>query len=541
MLYECMQDWRPLSRHQRRWCRLLTFASCLLFPLIPLPAACAQSPHRCADALQFRAPDVNLEITKAEPTPLSPPGTVRISPIFPGTVSVPIPPFCRIEGVIDRRAGLDGKTYGIRFALGLPDSWNGRFLFQGGGGLNGSVAAPLGANAAGETPALARGFAVVGTDSGHEGAVFDGSFFRDQQASLDFYYVAIGRVAPLAKQMIAWYYGQPAGHSYFSGCSTGGREGMIMSQRFPSYFDGIVSGAPAMRTGYSNLALAYIGAVFRQSAPPHASGKPDARQLLSEADRKLVIDSLLVKCDALDGIKDGMIFSTRACNFDPGALVCQGAKTDGCLTEAQASALKKAFAGPKTMHGDPLYPGFPWDVGMGDHQGLPGLLYGPTIPGPTAQANGEFDVDKEAAQVGASANRLLGDSTWTNLSSFAGHGGKLIFYHGMSDPWFSALDTLGYYEKMAKDTDGNGPVANWSRIFLVPGMGHCGGGSAALDRFDMLTAIVEWVEKGQAPDEVTATGRPFPGRSRPLCPYPQHAQYKGEGDPNDARSFVCRE
>jgi feruloyl esterase len=316
---------------------------------------------------------------------------------------------------------------------------------------------------------------------------------------------------------------------------------MIMSQRYPAYFDGIVTGAPAMRTGYSNLALAFIDAVFRQAAQSSSSGTVEAKQLLSDADRKLIIDSLLAKCDALDGIEDGMIFNTRSCAFDPAALVCAGAKTDGCLTAAQANALKKAFAGPKTLRGDPVYPGFPWDTGMGNNQGLPGLLYGPTIPVPTAASGAEFDIDKAAARIAANANGLLGDSTWTNLSSFAGKGGKLIFYHGMSDPWFSALDTVGYYERMAKDTGGNAPVTNWSRLYLVPGMGHCGGGSAALDRFDMLTAIVDWVEKGQAPDEVIATGRAFPGRSRPLCPYPQHAQYKGEGDPNDASNFVCRE
>jgi feruloyl esterase len=403
------------------------------------------------------------------------------------------------------------------------------------------VAPPLGATAAGEAPALARGFAVATTDSGHEGAVFDGSFFRDQQASLDFYYMAIGRVTVLAKQIITWYYGRPAVHAYYCGCSTGGREGMIMTQRFPTYFDGVVAGAPAMRTGHSNLALAFIGATFRQAAPPSPAGPPDAAQLLSDGDRKLVIDSLLKKCDELDGIKDGMIFNTRACAFDPADLVCTGAKTDACLTAAQAGALKKAFAGPKTLHGDPVYSGFPWDVGMGDHQGLPGLLFGPRIPVPMEAEGAQFDVDREAARVMADANGRLGDSTWTNLSTFAGKGGKLMFYHGMSDPWFSALATLAYYEKMAKDTPGNAPVTDWGRLYLVPGMGHCGGGSAALDDFDMLTAMVNWVEKGRAPDQVIATGRAFPGRSRPLCPYPQHAQYKGEGDPNDAHNFVCQE
>jgi len=493
--------------------------------------AFAQGRHACADLKQFAATGTALEIEKTEAVPPTPAGVMRISPAMPGTVDVPVPAFCRVEGTIDRRIGADGKTYGIGFALALPDAWNGRFLFQGGGGLNGSVWPPLGAQAAGNRPALARGFAVVSTDTGHKGQVFDPSFFRDQQASLDFYYVAIGRVAVLARQMIAWYYGRGAQHSYFSGCSTGGREAMIMSQRYPGYFDGIVAGAPAMRTGYSNLSLAYITSVFTQ-----ASSGP----LLSDSDRKLVIDALLAACDANDGLKDGMIFNRAACHFDPTPLVCPGGKTDGCLTVQQVNALG-AFNGPRTSRGDQVYPGFPWDAGMNESKGLPGLLHGPTIPVKLPATAGPFDVDREFYRVASDANGRLGDSTWTNLSTFAAHGGKLLFYHGLSDPWFSALDTVGYYERMGRDTASKAPVNAWSRLFLSPGMGHCGGGSQALDQFDMLTAVVDWVEKGKAPDEVIATGKALPGRSRPLCPYPQYAEYKGQGDPNDAANFTCKE
>src|ERR1700722_10704875 len=187
------------------------------FLMMPGPFLFAQAggaASRCSDMLKFQAPGEKIAIAKADATPASAPGTLRINPNFPGTIPVAVPPFCHVEGVINQRTGADGKTYGIGFALGLPDQWNGRFLFQGGGGLNGSVALPLGSQAAGEAPALARGFAVVSTDSGHAGAVFDGSFFRDQQASLDFYYVAIGRVAELAKNMIAAYYGRAAERSY---------------------------------------------------------------------------------------------------------------------------------------------------------------------------------------------------------------------------------------------------------------------------------------------------------------------------------------
>jgi pimeloyl-ACP methyl ester carboxylesterase len=492
------------------------------------PFACAET--NCAGMLKFQIQGVALTIAKADATPASAPGTLRISPNFPGTVAGAVPAFCHVEGVIDQRTGADGKPYGIGFALALPDQWNGRFLFQGGGGLNGSVALPLGSQAAGETPALARGFAVVTTDSGHKGNVFDGSFFRDQQASLDFYYVAIGRVARLAKEMIASYYGRPAQHSYFDGCSTGGREAMIMSQRYPEYFDGVISGDPAIRTGHSNLALGFMTAMFQ----------PDPKKFFSDSDRKLIVNSVLQACDAKDGLKDGMIFNSRACDFDPLTLVCSGSKSDSCLTRVQAEALKKAFAGPKSARGDAIYPGTPYDAGIADTGGIPGLLSGPVIPVATGADFMHFDADREAARMEADTTARLGDSTWTNLTSFAGHGGKLLFYHGLSDPWFSPLETLRYYEKMTKDT-GSGSASSWSRIYFVPGMGHCQGGTATLDRFDMLSAVVDWVEKGLAPDRVVATGPAFPGRSRPLCPYPQHAQYSGHGDQNDASNFVCQE
>jgi feruloyl esterase len=498
------------------------------FLAITAPFAFAETP--CAGMLEFQLRGVALAIARADAIPASAPGTLRISPNFPGTVAVAVPAFCRVDGAIDQRTGADGKLYGIGFSLALPDRWNGRFLFQGGGGLNGSVALPLGSQAAGETPALARGFAVVTTDSGHKGSVFDGSFFRDQQASLDFYYMANGQVARLAKEMIASYYGRAAQHSYFAGCSTGGREAMIMSQRYPEYFDGIVAGDPAIRTGHSNLALGFMTAVFQ----------PDPKKFFSDSDRKLIVNSVLKACDAKDGLQDGMIFNSQACEFDPARLVCSGSKSDGCLTKAQADALKKAFAGPKSATGDAIYPGMPYDAGIADKGGIPGLLNGPVIPVATGADFAHFDVDREAARMEADATARLGDSTWMNLSSFAGHGGKLLFYHGLSDPWFSPLDTLGYYEKMAKDT-GYGSIDSWSRIYFVPGMGHCQGGSATLDHFDMLSAVVDWVENGVAPDRVVATGPAFPGRSRPLCPYPQHAQYSGQGDQNNASNFVCKE
>jgi feruloyl esterase len=486
----------------------------------------------------FTLPGVTLEITKAgwvaagsSPPPAGPGGGAAST--------VKLPAYCRVDGIIDRRTGGDGKPYGIGFAITLPDDWNGRFLQQGGGGLNGTVAFPLGAAAAGTTPALLRGFAVVTTDTGHTGSGFDASFMREQQASLDFAYQAVGRVAGLAKQIVASYYARPADHSYFAGCSTGGREGMLMAERYPTYFDGVVVGAPAMRTNFSGIGDEWVAVALNQVAPKDASGKPVVRQALSDSDKKTVIDGILNQCDASDGAKDGIVFNT-ACKFDPKALVCKGAKADGCLSKEQSAALEKGFAGPKDSKGRQVYPGFPFDTGIAATQGIPGLLQGGLNPVGPAFSAVEMDVDRRAEAALEPSAMLTMTSGWTNLNTFSSHGGKLLFYHGVSDPWFSANDTIDYYERMTAANGGAVQVTNWSRLYLAPGMGHCGGGAATLDTFDLLGAVVDWVEKGTAPDAVTATGRAFPGRSRPMCAYPKYAHYKGSGDVEDAKNFECR-
>ncbi|HTO64623.1 MAG TPA: tannase/feruloyl esterase family alpha/beta hydrolase [Bradyrhizobium sp.] len=507
-------------------------------------AAEAQPAINCAGLAGVGFPGSTLLIEKAEAVPDAPAGTVQVRPPDPQTVGVAIPSHCRAEGVIDRRSGADGKNYAIGFAIALPDRWNGRFLFQGGGGLNGTIRPPLGAQATGDVPALARGFAVVSTDSGHQGAVFDASFMADQEAAINFAQASVGKVTAAAKAIIGRYYGRPPERSYFVGCSTGGREGMIASQRYPDEFDGIVAGAPAMRTGRSNLGLAFANHQFTQIAPKGESGKPEPARAFSPADRKLITDAIVAACDAGDGLKDGMIFNQRQCRFDPAALACSGAKTDACLAPALVSALTTAFAGPKNSRGAPVYSAFPWDSGIAaENVAIPGILTtGARSPvGPTAFET--INVDEIEDRVdGDGMQRLQSTANWTNLNSFFGHGGKLLFYHGVSDPWFSALDTIDYYQRMAASSGGLEKVrANSSRAYLVPGMGHCSSGAATLDRFDLLQAVVDWVEQGKAPDTVIATGAAFTGRSRPLCAWPQHATYKGQGNPEDAASFECRD
>jgi hypothetical protein len=476
----------------------------------------------------------NLEITKAA---LIPKGTTEPNPYGPGN-SAPLPAYCRVEGVINRRIGVGGEEFGISFALAMPEKWNGDFLMQGGGGSNGVVLPPLGQNAAGNTPGLMRGFAVVSTDTGHKShqGGFDFGFRKDQQAYLDFAYSANAQVAAVAKQVIAEYYGRPSAFSYFTGCSTGGREGMILSQRYPTSFDGIISGDPAMRTGLSNLAIGkWIPVAFNQIAPKDADGKPVITRAITDEDRKLIGAVLLKRCDAKDGVADGTISDALGCDFDPAELICKDGKTESCLAADKVAAIQKAMGGPKTSEGIQVYPGFLYDVGITASGPIRGLLSpGPGIFGPATTAM-EVDVEKEAL----AAAQPLTDSMSTNLTAFSGHGGKLIFYHGDSDPWFSPLDTFGYYKDMAAANGGIEPVLKWSQFYFVPGMAHCGGGQG-LDQFDFLGAMVTWVEKGSAPVSVIATGNAFPGRSRPLCPYPKHANYKGQGDTEDANNFECR-
>jgi Tannase and feruloyl esterase len=494
--------------------------------------AWGQQPNSCSCVMSFKAP--NVEITKSSTIPA---GTTEEKPWGQGRTA-PLPAYCRVEGVMNRRIGAGGEEFGITFAMAMPDNWNGDLLMQGGAGSNGVVMAPLGLNAAGDTPALIRGFAVLSNDTGHKSRHpgFDFDFEKDQLAYLDFAYLANAEVALLAKQIIAQYYGKPTAFSYFSGCSTGGREGMILSQRYPTVFDGIISGDPAMRTGVSNLAIGkWIPVAFNQIAPKDADGKPIITQSITDNDRKLISGAILKQCDAKDGLADGIISDPLGCDFDPERLSCKKGKKETCLTSQKVAAIKKAVAGPKTSEGVQVYPGFLYDTGITASGPICGILSpGPGVFGPATTAM-EVDVEREAL----TAIQPLMDSISTNLSTFSAHGGKLIFYHGASDPWFSPLDTFQYYKEMAADNGGLDAVSKWSQFYFVPGMGHCGGGPG-LDQFDFLGAMVKWVEKGSAPASVIATGKAFPGRSRPLCPYSKHAHYKGTGDTEDATNFECR-
>lgn len=477
-------------------------------------------------------------------------------PAGPAGATVEVPDHCLFRVMIDARPStLEAMSYGTGIELRLPANWNHRFFFQGGGGLNGVLLPAVGAVGAFPS-ALARGFAVVSTDSGHRGkSAIDSRFGVDQQAKLDFAYQAVARTTSQAKSLIARFYGQKPDYSYYMGCSTGGREAMLAAQRLPLEFDGVVAGNPSY-----NLTRVAVNQVWSlqnvtRIAPKDASGKPDLSRAYSDEQLKAASEAVLKQCDALDGLRDGMINDFQACHFDPKSLVCgaRGAPAAGqCLSDAQANGLKAIFGGARNSHGEQLYGTFPYDTGIagpawrGMHLGSGGnppanatlgrdtlRNFAMTPPAPELDPL-RFDFDRDLARTNETA--AINDAVATLHTSFAGHGGKMIVYHGLSDQAMATGVLTDWYEHLSP-RDPQGPQG-WARLFLIPGMTHCGGGQST-DQFDMLSAIQEWVEKGRAPDRVVASGKAFPGITRPLCPYPKVARFEG-ANASDERSFTCK-
>jgi hypothetical protein len=507
------------------------------------------SEERCRDLQSFVLPGLRIDVVRAVPAGVTPmPG--------PAASAVALPAHCLFQGTLAPRTGSDGQQFGIGFELRLPLSWNGEFVFQGGGGLDGVLSPSYGAAGGADPPALARGFAVVSTDGGHRsGSMTDARFALDQQGRIDYAYNAVDKTTFLAKALISRFYGQGPRRSYFVGCSNGGRQAMVAAERLPMEFDGIVAGDPSFHLTRVNLDEAWNEIVAARAAPADSAGRPIIGALFSESDLRLVAAAVLKKCDALDGLADGMINDYRACRFDPAVLTCKAAKSASCLTTRQITALKKVMEGPRDSHGRALYASFPYDAGIGD-PAFRRMHFGTA---PTAQTNSadatlgfdslryysmtppepgfdpmKFDFDRDPARLAETAK--INDADAVYLESFARHG-KLILFHGLSDQGLSPLDTVAWYERA--QTQNAGPIQDWARLFLVPGMTHCAGGPAT-DRFDMLTALDDWVEHGRAPDRIVAAGKSFPGQTRPLCSYPRIARYTG-GDPKSEASFACKD
>jgi feruloyl esterase len=407
---------------------------------------------------------------------------------------------------------------------------------------------------AGFTSALARGFAVVSTDSGHRGrSNIDTRFAVDQQAKLDFAYQSLATTTHEAKSLLQRFYGHKAEYSYFMGCSTGGREAMMVAQRLPLEFDGVVSGNASFNLTRVAANQIFSLQVVNRIAPRDAQGRAQLHLAFTDAQLKAVSAAVLEQCDALDGLRDGMINDFQACRFDPRTQVCKaGRQVNACLTATQAQGLAAIFGGARNSRGESLYGRFAFDTGIASaawrsmhlgsatSQPANATLGRDTLrefsitPADTSLDPLRFDFDRDMSRTAETA--AINDAVATLLTSFAGRGSKMIVYHGLSDQAMATGALTEWYDKLTPRS-AQGPQ-QWARLFLVPGMLHCAGGEAT-DQFDMLAAIQEWVEKGRAPDQVLARGRAFPDTVRPLCPYPRVARFVG-GDPKDAASFACR-
>jgi len=466
----------------------------------------------------LQLPDV--KVTEATVVPAVSTGPIRVA-------------HCRVNGVIGTE---------IKFSLLLPDEWNRKFVMGGGGGF----VYQIDNQARG---AVNAGYATVGTDTGHQAtSVTDASWaLNNLERQVNFGYLAVHRTAAVAKAIIRSYYGSASARSYFSGCSNGGRQALMEAQRFPDDFDGIVAGAPAYNfTGIGAQFIKDIRAAF-----------PDARNItesISAATLKAVEAQVVEKCDGLDGAKDGLIEDPRACKVDVAALTG--------VTEPQRALLKAIYGDTRNKDGV-IYPAQPvggegeaggwplWITGvnpamMATPQKSPSLRYGfgtdlfkYFVFNDPAFDYTHYDLSTFKKDTALAATFM--NATDPNLDAFKARGGKLLLWHGWSDPALTALGSIKYYDQVqARDAS----VRDYFRMFLMPGVLHCAGGPGP-DSVNWTTAIDDWVEKGTAPDRIVAQkagGSAGPAaRTRPLCVYPQHAVYTGSGSLDDAANFACRQ
>jgi feruloyl esterase len=435
---------------------------------------------------------------------------------------------------------MPSKDSEIKFEVWMPASnWNGKFIGLGNGAMGGSI------SYASMAAALSRGYAASSTDTGHEGSGQDGSFaLGHREKVIDFGYRAVHEMTVKAKLIVAAYYGRAPTFSYWNGCSTGGRQGVVEAQRFPGDYNGIVAGAPAINLVHMQAASVWKAQAIRKN--PGGLVPPSKLLLLHNA--------VQAACDARDGVKDGLLEDPRSCEFDPKILECKEEDQPDCLTAAQIVVVR-AFYGPTVnpRTGEQIFPGMVLGSELGWSSDV-GRMYPdpPDITKTLATAylryavfqNPRWDYMKFDFDSGmAMADRIddgLTRATDPNLSDFFRRGGKLLQYHGWSDPSISPLNSINYYNTVLEFMGGPAKVQNSYRLFMAPGMNHCGGGDGP-NTFDSIRAIEEWVEAGKAPEGIIASqlkeGKVI--RNRPLCPFPQIAAYKGTGSIDDAATFVC--
>jgi feruloyl esterase len=433
-----------------------------------------------------------------------------------------LPAFCRVAITLRPTSDSD-----IRAEIWLPTSgWNGKLLAVGSGGWGGAIG--YGALADG----LRRGYATVATDDGHEsqGASF---LVGHPQKLIDFAYRAEHDMTVAAKSLVKTFYAREPRHSYWSGCSGGGREGLLQAARYPDEFDGIVAGDPAdVRRNAWALSLA-----VRTFKDPPSRIPPEKYPMIHQA--------VLAACDAQDGLKDGLISEPERCHVDFAALECKGADGPACLTHPQVESAEAIISPAKSSGGEVLFPRLEPGTEL-----RWGRLAGGPEPGelfldqfrylvyPAARWDWHtFELDRDAAKAHAINKDVL--ELNPQLTGFAQHGGKLLIYHGWADQQVAPGASIQFYESASRL--GPKPADGWIRLFMAPGMAHCAGGEGPSE-FDALGALEHWVEQGSAPAQILAAHRTagHVDRTRPLCPYPQVARYQGSGSIDDAANFACR-
>ena len=456
-----------------------------------------------------------------------------------------LPEYCRVDGHV----ATPGNS--VNFRLGLPAAWNGKFFFEGVGGFGGSIGSL--------NQGLEKGYASASTDTGHQGVATDPSWAVNNPAKrIDYAYRGTHVTAAAAKALSQAYYGSAPRHAYFDGCSNGGRQALMEAQRFPEDFDGIIAGDPSFGTlGSIRRALTYQTLL---SSPEH---------FLSPAKISLLANAVMKSCDALDGLEDGLITDPRACTFKPESLKCAGADGPNCLTSAEIESVN-------TVHGDLKGPGgrvlprFPigsedgptgwqsWVTGASTPERRPDGTIALTGRMPQGYSYGvgylqylawdgedgtydwrTFNVDRDGAKLQPFQD--IYSPTNPDLSKLRARGGKLLLYHGWADPALSALVTVAYYDDVVKKAGGRQQSDKFVELFMAPGMHHCQGTGSGPNRFDMLTALDEWIEHGTAPARIVASHATngVVDRTRPLCPYPQVAKYNGRGSIDAAENFTC--
>ena len=521
-----------------------------LLPTIALLASTATlHAANCAALKSHTIPETTIATAEAVTTGvLQPPSTQ--------TPLSDLPAFCRVTGSFHPSPDSD-----IRFELWLPANWNGRFLGAGNGGFAGSIDyRELAAY-------LQRGFATAGSDAGHKGGAEDASWSLHHPEKIkDFGWRAVHLTAERSKALIQVYYAKPAAKSYFDACSDGGREALMEAQRFPADYDGILAGAPA--NNWSHLLASGVDIAQRTLKDPGA--------YIPAAKLPAIERASLAACDApaaagsdpsTDNLKDGIVSDPAHCHFDPSVLLCKGPNSgqdsNDCLTQPQINSLNAYYSGGKDSHGNSIFPGYV----PGDEEGWKDWIVG---PGPGAGAGshyvqsyfrnmitGNVSWDPLTASVDQSLQQSIEkgapdlDSTNPDLSQFAARGGKLIIYHGWNDPAISPWNTVDYYQSVQHQLGGQ-KTAGFVRLYMVPGMEHCVGGPGP-DIFGQLgllpakdsglfNALELWVEKATPPASVPAikfNADHSVKATRPLCPYPAIAAYKGTGSTSEATSFTC--